>query len=149
KLKTSGELIKALENENQLLEDKRELQSELKSLGEDVVDAATKSNEKQREINEETIKQKELVAEVKDLKEDVEELDGQAKTDAQIKLNKKREELDEQNKLLIGLDNEKDKLDDNYETLTDQVEEKQNILDKTQEELDKIDTLKSDRSEER
>src|SRR5699024_14907 len=43
-----------------------------------------------------------------------------------------------------GLDNEKDKLDDNYETLTDQVEEKQNILDKTQEELDKIDTLKSD-----
>src|SRR5699024_5591855 len=69
RLKTSGELIKALENENTLLETKKEIQAKLKELGNDVVEAATKSNEKQREINDETVKQKELVAELETLKE--------------------------------------------------------------------------------
>lgn len=144
KLKTTGELVKAMENENTLLEEKKDLQSDLKQLGNDVVDTATKSNEKQREINEETLKQEEIASEVNELKDKAKELDGQAGRDAQDKLNKKRDELDEQNKLLIELENEKSKLDKNYDTLQDQVGEKQKGLDKTQEELDKIDTLKSD-----
>lgn len=138
------ELEKALKNENQLLQDQKDLESEIKSIKEEINETQAARLTSMDELEQAEIRQEEINNEIAALKEEMKNLDGDALLDANTKLSTLEQQRDEQREYVEDLELEKGKQDAIYDKLLKKLKEKNKDLDLTKDELAEIDKMIGD-----
>ncbi|OEH52992.1 phage tail tape measure protein [Oceanobacillus sp. E9] len=143
-MNANRELEKALENETALIIEQKDLQTEINEMEQDRNDAYQARFELSNQIAEEEIKQNEINQQIKDLKAEMEGLDGDALHNAESKLAILELEKIEQDTIVESLEHEKREQGKIYDKLTEKLSKKREDLAVTEEELKEIDKLQGD-----
>lgn len=143
-LDAQRELEKALENENQLLENQITLEEEIKETRDEINQTQHDRLSLMGELEIEERKQDEINQKILDKKNEMEHLDGDALETAKASLYILELEKAEQDAIVEAIGYEKEELDRVYDRLLDNLEEKNNSLDTTREELEEIDNMIGD-----
>ncbi|MDY7044034.1 phage tail tape measure protein [Virgibacillus sp. M23] len=141
------ELEKALENETQLLKDQKDLTIEINETQTKIDDTYQKRLDKMSELEKEEIKQKEINTQIKELKDKMSGLDGNALTKAESKLALLELEKAEQDTIVEAIGYEKAELDKTYDKLLEKLKTKRKDKEVTEEEIKEIQKLQGDYEE--
>ncbi|WP_426892826.1 phage tail tape measure protein [Sutcliffiella horikoshii] len=146
-LTAERELEKALENEVQLLREEKELISDINVTNKEIDDTYQSRLGKMSELEQEQIKQKKINDEIKTLKGELNNLDGNALNKAESKLALLELEKAEQDSIVESIGFEKKELDNVYDKLLEKLKTKNKDLEVTREDIREVGNLTADYEE--
>ncbi|MBP1950301.1 phage tail tape measure protein [Virgibacillus litoralis] len=131
------ELLKALENEAQLMQDQKDLVTDIKNIEQDI-----QSNRESRIENTKNLQKEEQ--KLRDIQNKILELEGDTSVEARNKRATLERQRVVQSGVVEGLRAEKSELNKTYNKLVEKFEKKQDDLELTREELKELDKMKWD-----
>lgn len=146
-LTAERELEKALENEVQLLREEKALMADINDTNKEIDNTYQSRLGKMSELEQEQIKQQQINDEIKTLKRELNNLDGNALNKAESKLALLELEKAEQDGIVESIGFEKKELDDVYDKLLEKLKTKNKDLEVTREDIREVGNLTADYEE--